>query len=173
MSVNKEQWVWHKCLCHISLRKISRLNKLELVRGPPKLKFTLDSLCEACQKGKFSKTSFKTKNVVSTSRHLELLHIDLFGLIKTISVNGKKYGLVIVDDYSRWTWVKFLRHKDESHSVFTSFCSQVQNEFNSKIIKVRSDYGGGFENKNFEELFDSNGISMISPVLELHNKMEL
>ena len=111
------------------------------------------------RKGKFSKTSFKKKNIVSTSKPLEPLHIDLFGPVKTISVNGKKYGLVIVDDFSRWTWVKFLKHKCESHSVFTSFCSKVQNEFNSKIIRVRSDHDEEFENNFFEECFDSNGIS--------------
>ena len=120
MSVNEEQWAWHKRVGHISLRRISKLNKLELVRDLPKLKFSSDALCEACHKGKFSKTTFKTKNVVSTFRPLELLHIDLFGLVKTTPVNGKKYGLVIVDDYSRLTWVKFLRHKNESHSVFKS-----------------------------------------------------
>ena len=128
LSVNEEQWVWYIRLGHVSLRKISQLNKLGLVRGLPNLKYSSDALCEACQKGKFSKTSFKPKKVVSISRPLELLHIDLFGPVKTASNNGKKYGLVIVDDYSRWTWVKFLRHKDESNFVFTTFCSQVQNE---------------------------------------------
>src|ERR1044072_9262210 len=159
LSVNEEQWVWHRKLGHVSLRRISQLNKLELVRGLPNLKFTSEALCEACQKGKFSKRSFKAKNVVSTSRPLELLHIDLFGPVKTASINGKKYGLVIVDDYSRLTWVKFHRSKDESHSVFSTFCTQVQNEKNCKIVKVRSDHGGEFENKDFESLFDSNGIS--------------
>ena len=100
MSVNEEQWVWHRSLGHVSMRRISQLNKLGLVRGLPNLKFALDALCEACQKGKFSKTSFKAKNVVSTSRPLELLHIDLFGPVKIASISGKKYGLVIVDDYS-------------------------------------------------------------------------
>src|ERR1044072_2860944 len=159
LSVHQEQWVWHRRLGHVSMRKISQLNKLDLVRGLPKLKFASDALCEACQKGKFSKRSFKAKNIVSTSRPLELLHIDLFGPVKTASPNGKKYGLVIIDDYSRWTWVKFLRSKDESYSVFTSFCTQVQNEKNSKIVRVRSDHGGEFENKDFEGLFDANGIS--------------
>src|ERR1044072_7197834 len=99
LSVHQEQWVWYRRLGHVSLRKISQLNKLDLVRGLPKLKFTSEALCEACQKGKFSKRPFKAKNVVSTSRPLELLHIDLFGPVKTASLNGKKYGLVIVDDY--------------------------------------------------------------------------
>src|ERR1051325_11883337 len=111
------------------------------------------------KKENFSKTSFKSKNVVSTSRQLKLLHIDLFGPVKTASISGKKYRLVIVDDYSRWTWVKFLRHKDESHSVFTNFCNAVQNEKEFRIVKVRSDHGGEFENKDFEKRFNENGIS--------------
>ena len=138
MSVNEEQWVWHRHLGHVSMRRNSQLNKLGLVRGLPNLKYSSDVLCEACQKGKFSKTSFKVKNVVSTARPLELLHIDLFGPVKTASISGKKYGLVIVDDYSRWTWVKFLKHKDESHSVFSTFCSQVKIEMDCKIVRVRS-----------------------------------
>src|SRR3954464_4374358 len=159
MSVSEEQWVWHRRLGHASLRKISQINKLNLVRGLPNLKFKSDALCEACQKGKFSKPAFKSKNVVSTSRPLELLHIDLFGPVKTASVRGKKYGLVIVDDYSRWTWVKFLKHKDETHSVFFDFCIQIQSEKECKIIKVRSDHGGEFENGSFEEFFKENGIA--------------
>src|ERR1044072_4071042 len=110
------------------MRRISQINKLNLVRGLPNFKFSSDALCEACQKGKFSKPPFKSKNVVSTSRPLEILHIDLFGSVKTSSISGKKYGLVIVDDYSRWTWVKLLRHKDESHSVIANFYKVVQNE---------------------------------------------
>ena len=80
------------------MRRISQINKRNLVRGLPNLKFSLDALCEACQKGKFAKPPFKAKNVVSTSRPLELLHIDLFGPVKIAFVSGKKYGLLIVDD---------------------------------------------------------------------------
>src|SRR3954469_14063072 len=123
--------------------------------------------------GKVLQTCFKSKNVVSSSRPLELLHIDLFGPVKTASVRGKKYGLVIVDDYSRWTWVKFLKHKDESHSVFLEFCTQIQSEKEWKIIKVRSDHGGEFENRFFEEFFKKMVLPMISLAPELHSKMEL
>lgn len=134
--------VWHRCLGHVSMRRIYQLNKIDLVIGLPSMNFSSDALCKTCQKGKFSKTSFKVKNVISTFRPLELLHIDLFGRVKIAFVNGKKYGLVIVGDYNRWTWVKFLRHKDESHFVFSTFYLQVQNEEDFKIVKVRSDHGG-------------------------------
>ena len=108
---------------------------------------------------KATKTSFKAKTVVSTSIPLKLLHIDFFEPMKIASINGKKYGLVISNDYSRWTWVKFLKHKAKSHSVFSTLYSPVQTEMNCKIVKVRSDHDGEFENKHFENLFDSNGIS--------------
>jgi len=96
------------------------------------------------------KSSFKAKDIVSTSRTLELLHIDLFGPINTASLYGSKYGLVIVDDYNRWTWVKFLRSKDNAYDVFNNFCTQIQSEKEMNILKVRSDHGGEFENEPFE-----------------------
>jgi len=103
--------------------------------------------------GKIVKSSFKTKDIVSTSRPLELLHIDLFGPVSTASLYGSKYGLVIVDDYSRWTWVKFLRSKDNAYDVFSNFCTQIQSEKEMKILKVRSDHGGEFENEQFVQIY--------------------
>ena len=87
------------------------------------------------------------------------MHIDLFGPVKTSSISGKKYGLVTIEDYSGWKWVKLLRHKDESHFMFFDFCNQVLNKKDLRIVKVRSDHGGEFENKKFELFFNENGIS--------------
>jgi len=98
---------------------------MDLVKGLPKISFKFDLLCDACQQGKQHKASFKSKNVVSTLRPLELLHMDLFGLSRTLSLGGKKYGLVIVDDYTRLTWVYFLAHKDESFENFKVFCKRI------------------------------------------------
>ena len=93
MFVNNEQWIWHIRLGHVIMRRIYQINKLNLFRGLPNLKFNSDALCEVYQKDKFAKPAFKSKNVVSTSKPLELLHVDLFGPVKTASVSGKKYGL--------------------------------------------------------------------------------
>jgi len=111
----------------------------------PKISFEKDKICEACVKGKQVKSSFKTIEFISTQKPLELLHIDLFGLVQTASLNGKRYGCVIVDDFSRFTWVLFLKHKDESFETFQNFFKRVQNEKGSNIITVRSDHGGKFE----------------------------
>jgi len=104
------------------------------------------------------KSYFKTKDIISTSRPLELLHIDLFGPVNTASLYGSKNGLVIVDDYNRWTWVKFLRSKNNAYNVFNNFCTQIQSEKEMKILKVRSDHGGEFENEPFEIFCEKHGI---------------
>jgi hypothetical protein len=70
--------------------------------------FEKDRPCAACQVGKQVGISHPSKNVMTTSRPLELLHMDLFELVAYLSIEGSKYGLVIVDDYSRFTWVFFL-----------------------------------------------------------------
>ena len=77
--MNDKKWVWHRRLEHANWRLISKLSKLQLARGLPKIDYHSDALCGACQKGKIVKSSFKTKDILSTSRPLELLHIDLFG----------------------------------------------------------------------------------------------
>ena len=92
--------------------------KNELVIGLPQLKFIKDKPCDACQKGKQSKSSFKLKNVVSTSRPLELIHMDLFGPTRVASLGGMHYAYVLVDDYSRYTWVCFLAHKNDAFKAF-------------------------------------------------------
>jgi hypothetical protein len=80
------------------------LSKLDLVKGLPITKFVKDKICDGCQLGKQTKSSFKKrKKVISTSRPLELLHMDLFGPIRTASLSGKLYAIVIVDDYSHYT----------------------------------------------------------------------
>jgi len=158
LSVNDKKWVWHRRLGHAKWRLISKLSKLQLVRGLPKIDYHTDVICRACQKGKIVKSSFKTKYIVSTSRLLELLHIDLFGPVNTASLYGSKYGLVIVGDYSKWTWVKFLRSKDNEYDVFSNFCTQIQSEKEMKILKVRSDHGGEFENEPFETFCEKHGI---------------
>ncbi|KAK2970053.1 hypothetical protein RJ640_008914 [Escallonia rubra] len=92
-------WLWHRRLGHVHMDLIKKLLSKELVIGLSKLKFVKDKVCDACQYGKQSKTSFQAKNVVSTSRPLQLLHLDLFGPTRNASLCGKFYAFVIVDDF--------------------------------------------------------------------------
>ncbi|GKB14880.1 retrovirus-related pol polyprotein from transposon TNT 1-94 [Tanacetum coccineum] len=97
-----------------------------LVRGLPKLMFDKDHLCSACAMGKSKKKPHKPKSEDTTKKKLYLLHMDLCGPIRVASVNGKKYILVIIDDYSRFTWVKCLRSKDEAPDFIIKFLKMIQ-----------------------------------------------
>jgi transposase InsO family protein len=103
-------------------------------------------------------TSHPSKNVMTTSRPLELLLMDVFGSIAYLSIGGSTYGLVIVDDYSRFTWVFFLRDKSESQETLKRFLRWAQNEFELKVKMIRSNNGSEFKNLQVEEYLEEEGI---------------
>ena len=96
-----------------------------------------------------TRTSFKSKNIVTTSRALELLHLDLFGPTRSSSLGGKRYDFVIVDYYSRFTWVLFLSHKNEALSQFKHLCKRIRIEKGYVLKSIRSDHGRKLENLEF------------------------
>ena len=104
VATEEEAILWHRRLAHASMGLLERLKANELVRGLPHQNFKNNKVCKACTMGKLSRSSFHPKNVVSTSRVLELIHMDLFGPTDTASLNGKRYCYVLVDDYSRFTF---------------------------------------------------------------------
>jgi transposase InsO family protein len=108
---------------------------------------------------------------MTTTRSLETLHIDLFGPIAYISIGGNKYGLVIVDDYSRFTWVFFLQDKSKTQEVLKKFLKRAQNEFDAKVKKIRSDNGTEFKNTQVENFLDKEGIKHEFSAPILFNKM--
>nr|GFA95178.1 hypothetical protein [Tanacetum cinerariifolium] len=109
---SSQAWLWHRCLSHFNFDIINLLSKNDIVVGLPKLKFVKDHLCSSCELGKAKRKSFHTKVTPSSKRRLQLLHMNLCGPMRVASINGKRYVLVIVDDYSRYTWTHFLRSKD-------------------------------------------------------------
>lgn len=92
----------------------------------PRLKYEKDHLCSSCQLGKSKKQTHKPKPTNSNTEVLHTLHMDLCGPMRVQSFNGKRYILVIVDDYSRFTWVKFLRSKDETPEIIIKIIKQLQ-----------------------------------------------
>ncbi|GJU23934.1 retrovirus-related pol polyprotein from transposon TNT 1-94 [Tanacetum coccineum] len=91
-------------------------------------------------------------------RRLNLLHMDLCGPMRVASINGKKYILVIVDDYSRYTWTLFLRSKDETPEVLKDFLMMIQRNLQAQVISVRTDRGTKFLNKTLHAYFKEEGI---------------
>ncbi|KAK0587530.1 hypothetical protein LWI29_024466 [Acer saccharum] len=154
--------LWHQRLGHMNFKDLKKLEKHGIVRGLPNLGKKLEVVCEPCQLGKQTKVPHKKNSYIATKRPLELVHMDLMGPIQTESINGKKYIFVCVDNFSRFTWVYFLRNKTEAFDYFKKFCNQVQNEKGrdiKKICLIRSDHGTEFENAKFSEFCDGLGIS--------------
>ncbi|GKG11473.1 retrovirus-related pol polyprotein from transposon TNT 1-94, partial [Tanacetum coccineum] len=100
------------------------------------------------------KATIPPKLVPSTYSKLELIHIDLYGLMRVESNNGKKYILVIVDDYSYYTWVYFLRTKDKAPEIIEKFIAQVQLNFKVQIQKSRTDNRIEFKNATLQDHYE-------------------
>jgi hypothetical protein len=151
-------WLWHRRLAHVGMKNLHKLLKGEYVLGLTNVCFEKDRPCVACQAGKQVGSTHHSKNVMTTSRPLELLHMDLFGLVAYHSIGGSKYGLVIIDDFSRYTWVFFLQDKSETQGTLKRFLRRAQNELELKVKKIRSDNGSEFKNLQVEEYLEEEGI---------------
>nr|GEX46715.1 retrovirus-related Pol polyprotein from transposon TNT 1-94 [Tanacetum cinerariifolium] len=125
-ATSSQAWLWHRRLSHLNFNTINLLSKNDIVVGLPKLKFVKDHLCSSCELRKAKRKSFHTKTTPTSKRRLQLLHMDLCGPMQVASINGKRYVLVIVDDYSRYTWTHFLKSKDETPEVLIDFLRLVQ-----------------------------------------------
>nr|GEZ35186.1 retrovirus-related Pol polyprotein from transposon TNT 1-94 [Tanacetum cinerariifolium] len=130
-----------------------------LVRGLLKLKFEKDHLCSVCAVGKSTKKIHKPKSEDTNQEKLYLLHMDLCGPMHVESVNGKKYILVIVDDYSRFTWVKFLRSKDETLDFIIKFLKMIQVRIKVPVRRIRTDNETEFVNQTLRDYYEEVDIS--------------
>ncbi|MCG5051307.1 hypothetical protein L2164_21830, partial [Pectobacterium brasiliense] len=118
---NKETELWHRRLGHTNLKTITAISKQGLVRGLPQKLFTCPEHCVSCLKGKQHKSSYKSIEESKTTKCLQMLHMDLFGPVQVMSLKRKRYCLVIVDDFSRFTWTFFLHSKDETAGILQDF----------------------------------------------------
>ncbi|GJU31627.1 retrovirus-related pol polyprotein from transposon TNT 1-94 [Tanacetum coccineum] len=154
-----KSWLWHRRLSHLNFGTLNKLAKDGLARGIPKLKFQKDHLCSTCALRKSKKSSHQPKAEDTNQEKLHLLHMDLCGLMRVESINGKKYILVIVDDYSRFSWVKILRSKDEAPDAIIKCIKNIQVRLNATIRNVRTDNGTEFVNQTLHDFYKNVGIS--------------
>ncbi|GJS08397.1 retrovirus-related pol polyprotein from transposon TNT 1-94 [Tanacetum coccineum] len=154
-----KSWLWHQRLSHLKFGAINDLAKQGLVRGLPKLKYQKDHLCSACSLGKSKKHTHKPKSDDSIQEKLYLLYMDLCGPMRIESINGKKYILVIIDDYSWFTWVKFLRSKDETPEIVIKLLKKIQVRPNATVHNIRIDIGTEFVNQTLKAYYEDVGIS--------------
>nr|GFB18657.1 putative ribonuclease H-like domain-containing protein [Tanacetum cinerariifolium] len=154
-----KSWLWHRRLSHLNFGAINHLARQGLVRGLPKLKFKKHHLYSACAMGKSTKKTHKPKSKDTNQEKLYLLHMDLCGPMRVKSVNGKKYILVIVDDYSRFSWVKFLRSKDETPMFIIKFLKMIQVWLNVPVRRIQTDNRTEFVNQTLQDYYEEVGIS--------------
>ncbi|GJS91850.1 retrovirus-related pol polyprotein from transposon TNT 1-94 [Tanacetum coccineum] len=130
-----------------SIGTINQLAKQGLFKGLPKLKYTKGHLYLACQMGKSKKESHPHKPEPSTNEKLQMPHMDLCGPMRVESINKKRYILIIVDDYSRFTWVKFLRTKDKAPKIIIKILKQAQVSLNATVRYLCTNNGTEFINQ--------------------------
>jgi transposase InsO family protein len=144
------RWLWYRRLTHVGIRNLHKLQKDGHILELTNIIFENDRPCGACQDEKQVETHHHAKNIMTTTRPLEMPHMDLFGLIVYISIDGNKYGLIIIDDYSRFSWVLFLQDKNETQELLKKFFRRAQNEFDAKVNKIRSNNDTEFKNTQVE-----------------------
>nr|GEY92577.1 retrovirus-related Pol polyprotein from transposon TNT 1-94 [Tanacetum cinerariifolium] len=155
---SSQAWLWHRRLSHLNFDTINLLSKNDIVVGLSKLKFVKDHLYSFCELEKAKRKSFQTKITPILKRRLQLLHMNLCGPMRVASINGKRYVLVIVDDYFRYTWTHFLRSKYETPEVLIDFLRLVQRGLHAQVRIVRTDKGTEFLNQSLHAYFAYEGI---------------
>ncbi|GJT56958.1 retrovirus-related pol polyprotein from transposon TNT 1-94 [Tanacetum coccineum] len=148
----------HRRLSHLNFNYINLLSKKDIVIGLPKLKYVKDQLCSSCVVTKAKKEFIQDKGCSKFKRTGNLLHMNLCGPMRVESINEKKYIMVIVDDYFRYTWTLFLRSKDETPEVLKDFLKMIQRNFQAQVITVRTEKGTEFLNKTLHAYFKEEGI---------------
>ena len=117
--------LWHQQMGHASYEHHSIISRHELVLGIPKLSRMSNVVCGPCQLGKQTKAKHPSTQTLATSRPLELLHLDLMGPTRTESLGGKRYVMVVVDDFTRYTWVILLRSKSDAPEHIEALCTRL------------------------------------------------
>ena len=141
------------------MRTLHDLQSGDHILGLTDIKFSKDRVCRSCVLGKQHGEAHPSKTKITTDKILELIHLDLFGPLSYDSLYGKKYCLVIVDDYSRYTWVYFFKKKSETQQRVIDFINMSQRQYQEKIMTIRSDNGSEFKNYTVEGFLSEEGIA--------------
>ena len=127
------------------------------VEGLPEIQAKHEGVCKGCAKGKNTKTTFQSSESKSKGI-LEIIHSDVCGPMSSRSLSRYVYYVSFIDDFSRKTWIYFMKNKDEVFSKFKEFKALIENHTEKKIKTFRSDNGGEFTSNEFKELYKDSGI---------------
>ena len=152
---NELSKLWHERLGHLNYGKMQMLTKM--VHGLPHISSTND-VCEGCLLGKHHREMFNKGKAWRAKESLQLIHSDICSPLEVSSLYCTVYFLTFIDDFSRKSWVYFLKNKSEVFSIFQFFKSLVENEYGKKIKTLRSYNGGEFVKNEFEAFLSKHGI---------------
>lgn len=157
VSTNSDSWLWHMRYGHLHFSGLKLLNQKNMVIGLPCVK-SVDDVCEGCIYGKQHRTSFPVKSTWRAREPLQLVHADICGPMRTLLMGTSKYFLLFIDDYSRKSWVYFLKYKSEAFSKFLIFKAYVEKQSGYNIKTLRIDRGGEFLSNKFTSFCQANGV---------------
>jgi hypothetical protein len=147
--------LWHRRMGHLHHGALGGLR--EIVTGVPQISIEHQDVCRGCVLGKFAKASFPSSDSRSAGI-LDLVHTDVCGPMSRKSLSGCEYYLTFIDDYSRKTWIYFLKAKSEVFARFQEFRALVENQSGKRIQVLRSDNGGEYSSRQFVDFCAQRGI---------------
>ncbi|GJR14906.1 putative ribonuclease H-like domain-containing protein [Tanacetum coccineum] len=172
-ATSEESMLWHRRLGHVNFKNINKTYQRNLLEICHLKVFENDQLCVACLKASNTEASLVETKLYPNYKPLFMMHIDLFGPTFVSSLMHKKYCLVVTDDYSRFSWVFFLRTKDETSEILKNFIKEVENLVDKKVKIIRSDNGTEFKNKVMDE-FCREKVYLLNKIknLDWHANLE-
>ncbi|XP_052189227.1 uncharacterized protein LOC127799330 isoform X3 [Diospyros lotus] len=149
-SVTESLALLHNRLGHSSLAKFQKM--------VPSLSSLSSFHCESCQLGKQSRTSFPKRVNNRAVSPFALVHSDVWGPSRVVSVLGFQYFITFIDDYSRCTWLYLMKNRSELFSIFETFCAEIKTQFDTSVQVLRSDNAPEYFSLPFITFISSQGI---------------
>lgn len=149
--------LWHARLGHVNYTKLREMMQKQVLKGLPQLNIRTDTVCASCQYGKAHQLPYKESDYRSKTP-LELIHSDVFGPVKQISLGGMRYMVIFIDDFSRYIWVFFMKEKSETFTKFKEFKEKVEGELNKEIKCIRTDNGREYLSNEFTNYLKEHKI---------------
>ena len=155
--VKDSSWLWHLRFGHLNFGGLTLLSRKKMVKGLPSINHP-DQLCEGCLIGKQARKSFPKESISRATKPLQLVHSDVCGPIDPPSFGKNRYFLLFIDDFSRKTWVYFLKQKSEVFGIFKNFKALIEKQSGYEVKEIRSGRGGEFTSNEFKIFCEENGI---------------
>ena len=150
--------LWHQRYGHLSHGNLDVLNRKDMVEGLTfDSKVSEKSTCEGCIMGKHHRTPFPKQSSRVTRKPLELIHSDVCGPISVPSISGSRYFITFIDDYTQYLVTYMMKNKDEALPKFKEYVAMAETLFGYKVIKVRTDNGGEYVSKVFDDFLKERG----------------